>query len=318
MQRPIAPRLFAPLLLWLALAGTVGAQGNVLLVVLDDVGLDRVAAYGALDDPPATPTLDRLIREGIRFDRCWSNPFCSATRATLITGRYGFRTGIGAALRDGDAGLGAEEWTLPRVLRAATDGTTYTAAIGKWHLGAGDGDLEHPRRSGFEHYAGCLNNLRSQSPRAYYQWTKVVDGEPRKVEGYLTTDTTDDALRAIEAAGERPWFVYLAYHAAHNPLHEPPAGLFERELEGTAFTHPAEFHKAMVEALDHELGRLLREMDPEVLARTTLLVVGDNGTQGVANEPPWDRQRGKGTLFEGGIHVPLIVAGAGVGERARG
>ncbi|MEE8467565.1 MAG: sulfatase-like hydrolase/transferase, partial [Planctomycetota bacterium] len=311
-------RFLAPLL-WLALAGTVSAQGNVLLVVLDDVGVDRVAVYEAVDDPPATPVMDRLAREGVRFDRCWSNPLCSPTRATVITGRYSFRTGVGSLLGELDEGLSTEEWTLPRVLRAATEGTTVTAAIGKWHLGASDEDLEHPRRAGFEHYAGCLNNLRNrEDPRAYYQWTKVVDGEASEVEGYLTTDTTDDALRAIAAAGERPWFVYLAYHAAHNPLHEPPAGLFERELEGTALTHPAELHKAMVEALDHELGRLLEGVDPKVLARTTILVVGDNGTQGSANEPPWDNRRGKGTLFEGGIHVPLIVSGAGVGERARG
>ena len=125
----VMPRCLAPLLA-LALAGTAGAQENVLLVVMDDVGVDRVAAYEAAADPPATPTLDRLIREGVRFDRCWSNPYCSPTRATLITGRYSFRTGIGVLLSEGDQGLSTEEWPLPRVLRAAPGAAYFTAAIG--------------------------------------------------------------------------------------------------------------------------------------------------------------------------------------------
>lgn len=301
--------LFAPAL----------AQDNVLLVVLDDVGVDRVAAYGALENPPATPTMDGLAARGVRFDRCWSTPFCSPTRATLMTGRYGFRTGIGVPLREGEKELSVEEWSLPRTLNAATKSAYFTAAIGKWHLAGSAVAVEHPRRMGFEHYAGCPNNLRSPNDRkAYFSWTKVVDGKAAPAEGYLTTDTTDDALRAIAAAGERPWLVYLAYHAAHTPIHRPPEHLFTRELKGTALTEEAEFHKAMVEAIDHELGRLLGTLDPEVLARTTVIVVGDNGTQGTANEPPWDKRRGKGTLFEGGVRVPLIVAGAGVSASARG
>ena len=302
-----------------ALIAPALAQENVLLVVLDDVGVDRVAAYDALENPPATPTMDRLASEGVRFDRCWSTPFCSPTRATLITGRYGFRTGIGVPLREGDKGLSVEEWSLPRTLNAATERAYFTAAIGKWHLAGTAAAVEHPRRMGFEHYAGCPNNLRSPNDRkAYFSWTKVVDGKAAPAEGYLTTDTTDDALRAIAAAGERPWLVYLAYHAAHTPIHRPPEHLFTRELKGTVHTEEAEFHKAMVEAIDHELGRLLETLSPEVLARTTVIVVGDNGTQGTASEPPWDKRRGKGTLFEGGVRVPLIVAGAGVSESARG
>ncbi len=102
------------------LTASAMAGENVLLVVLDDVGVDRVAAYGALENPPATPTMDGLAARGVRFDRCWSTPFCSPTRATLITGRYGFRTGIGVPLREGEKGLSVEEWSLPRTLNAAT------------------------------------------------------------------------------------------------------------------------------------------------------------------------------------------------------
>jgi arylsulfatase A-like enzyme len=134
------------------------AGENVLLVVLDDVGVDRVAAYGALENPPATPTMDGLAARGVRFDRCWSTPFCSPTRATLMTGRYGFRTGIGVPLREGEKGLSVEEWSLPRTLNAATKSAYFTAAIGKWHLAGSAAAVEHPRRMGFEHYAGCPNN----------------------------------------------------------------------------------------------------------------------------------------------------------------
>ncbi len=302
-----------------ALEGPQTLPSNVLLVVLDDAGIDRVGAYGAINNPPLTPTMDGLARSGVRFTSCWSTPFCSPTRATIMTGRYGFRTGIGVPLREGEQGLSIDEWSLPRTLRAASEDSYYTAAIGKWHLGGSGAAIDHARRMGFEHYSGCPNNLRSpKDRRAYFEWKKVRDGKVSEAQGYLTTDTCHDALRAIESAGDRPWFVYLAFHAAHTPIHRPPEGLIARSLTGTAQTNEPEFHKAMVEAVDHELGWLLSQLSHEVRTRTTVIVVGDNGTQGTASEPPWDKRRGKGTLFEGGVHVPLIVAGAGVAEGAQG
>ena len=311
-----------PSALALALVGVAAAQDqNVLLVVIDDVGVDRVGAYGAHPHPGRTPTLDGLAERGVRFERCWANSLCSPTRATILTGRYGFRTGIGNVITSalGMDGLLLEEWTLPEVLRLATAGTYRALALGKWHLGSPDQGLWHAVDSGFELWAGSPENLGDPGDEnAYYHWLKAVAGKLTTVDRYATTDTVNDTLRAVQALGERPWFLYVALNAAHVPFHAPPPELHDFPLSGDPDDTPVEHHKAAVQALDSELGRLLQGIDPSVLARTTVIVVGDNGTQPPATEPPFIPEHGKGTLFEGGIRVPLIVAGAGVAPQARG
>jgi arylsulfatase A-like enzyme len=302
-------------LLALALVSPLLAQDNVLLVVLDDIGVDRVRAYGEHPLVGSTPTLDQLAGEGVRFTRCWANPLCSPTRATILTGRYGFRTGIGHVIGNqyGTTGLSLEEWALPEVIRRATLDRYRTVCLGKWHLGGLGQGLVHAEDSGFHRFAGTLANLgEPDDPGAYYHWSKVVDGELATVHRYATTDTADDVLRTVEQLGDRPWFIWAAFHAAHVPYHRPPPDLADYPLSGDPQDSPAPHHKAMVQALDAELGRVLAGIDPKVLARTTVIVIADNGTQGPASEAPTNPTHGKGTLFEGGIRVPLIVWGAGV------
>lgn len=309
-------------LLVAATAATGLAQGNVLLVVLDDVGVDRVACYGEHPSPGRTPTIDALAREGVLFRRCWANPYCSATRATILTGRYAKRTGIGSFVAVdslGSVGLLEDEWTIPIVLRRATGGTHRAAAIGKWHLKGQAQGADHPERAGFELFAGSIGNLGAAGDEtAYFHWLKLVNGSLTTVDRYATSETTDDALRAIRAFGEQPWLLYVSYNAAHLPLHAPPPDLHDFPLSGDPEDSPVPHHKAMVQALDRELGRLLAGIPPHVAERTTVIVVGDNGTQGVAIEPPFPPDHGKGTLFDGGIRVPLVVSGAGVPAGSRG
>ncbi len=291
------------------------AQDNVLLVVLDDVGVDRVGVYGAHPRPAPTPVLDCLATRGVRFTRCWSNPFCSPTRATIATGRYGFRTGIGTVLgtKLGTTGLSLDEWTLPEVIRRGSSSRYVTACLGKWHLSGVDQEELHPESSGFHVYAGGLRNLGPPGDEdAYYHWLKIIAGQATTVHRYATTDTADDVLRAVQSSGDEPWFIWAAFHAAHRPYHAPPPQLTDLPLNGDPLDSPALHHKAMVQALDAELGRVLAGIPPAVLARTTVVVVADNGTQGSASDPPTDPTHGKGTLWEGGVRVPLIVWGAAV------
>ena len=296
--------------LLLAATGLAPAQRNLLLVIADDVGVDRIGAYGEHPAPGRTPTIDRLAREGVLFRNCWSNPFCSATRATLMTGRYGFRTKIGRLAGPAARGLALEEWILPEVLRSGAEGAYAAGLFGKWHL-AGEGQSRtHPTDSGFDRFAGTLENLRGD----YDRWTRVVDGEAAACEVYATTQTVDDALGFVEEC-DGPWLVVLSFHAAHHPFHAPPEELHDFELAGDPDDSPGAHHRAMVQALDTELGRFLDELGPERVAATTIVFAADNGTPGPAIELPFLADHGKGSVHEGGVNVPLIVAGAGVEAR---
>lgn len=250
------------------------ATAPVLVVLLDDVGRDLLGRA-------ETPTIDALAERSAVLEQAWSYPSCSPARAALLTGRYGFRTGIGSVLRMGDREetcLSLEERTLAEVLPERVD------AFGKWHVSYGADD---PNLQGFAHYAGCLGNLGSK--RGYYDWRRVVDGKRRRESRYATDVTTDDAL-----ASDAP-IRYVAYHAVHEPWESPPGGVAETPL-GRALE--------MLTHLDGQLARLLEGYEGYVF------LISDNGTpQPLGGE--------KGRLTEGGVNVLFMVAGPGVvpGER---
>jgi len=287
----------------LAQAQVQGQQPNVLLIVADDLGNDRVGAYAEHPDPGHTPNIDALAAQGLLFRNAWACPLCSPTRATILTGRYGFRTGVGAnILANGDAPeLDLEETTLPEVLSGYT-----SVALGKWHLGR---DLLHPNDSGFAHFAGTLHNLDriGDDPPSYFQWTKVVDGVESVSTTYATTDTADDAIAAFQSLPQ-PWFVYCCFHAPHDPFHAPPPELHNYDLQGDPEDDVPLFVRAAIEAMDTEIGRMLSFLPSD----TVVIFVGDNGTEDKAVDPPTVSGRNKGTPYEGGVNVPLIVKGPGV------
>lgn len=296
----------------LCLAAAPFAQDNVLVVVADDLGVDRVGAYAEHPDPGHTPRIDQLAAQGVLFRNAWSSPYCSPTRAGVLTGRHAFRTGIGQPIGYSLAGgqaLAPRETLLPEVLaQAATPWRSL--ALGKWHLATVDqGALLHPLLSGFDAHVGTMTSVgASPSDGTYDSFEKNVNGQLVHVDGYATTDTTDDALRLLHET-EEPWFAWLAYNAPHVPLHKPPEGLHSYDLQGPAKDTPGAHQRAAIEALDTELGRLLDTLDPDVLAHTTIVFLGDNGTDDVATDAPFLPEHAKGTPYEGGINVPLIVAG---------
>lgn len=293
-----------------------GISSNMLLLVADDLGVDKLSAYGPPVPTPHTPNLDRLAARGIRFDRAYADAICSPTRATLLTGRYAARTGVGTGViaeqRGGDLGL--EEITLAEALAGAPRAYT-SVALGKWHLASARSDvLRHPLQQGFSHFAGTVSNLAGlhaadQQEQSYTDWEKNVDGVLSRVRSYATTETVDDAIAAASRMPE-PWFLYVAFHAPHTPVHTPPRRLLREDLPES----PSKLaqYDAMVEALDKEIGRLLAAIGPERLERTHVFFVGDNGTPSHGTRPALDPERTKGTLFEGGVHVPLLVMGPAV------
>jgi arylsulfatase A-like enzyme len=287
------------------------AQPNFLVVVLDDVGTDQLAAWGIGARTAPTPTIDCLCRRGLRFTTAWSAPLCSPARAELLTGRRSLRTGIGhntvptVELADG-------EITFAEALRAEGYATGY---VGKWHLGGftAPSGADGPNRQGFDHFVGSMGNLGDGASDAaeggtYDHWLRVRDGDARWTRKFALEDTADEARDFVRHT-EPPWALVVAFHAAHTPWTEPPG-----RLVATAVPRdPPDdvLYRALVEAADTELGRILRAMDPVILSDTLVVVLGDNGTPGDLLDAP--SHHGKGTMAEGGLRVPLVVAGPDLG-----
>jgi arylsulfatase A-like enzyme len=292
----------------LALALPLSAQNNILVILADDLGLADVGAYNVGNDQPSTPAIDSLAANGVRFRRAWSYPFCSPSRVALQTGRYGYRSRVGHLINQniGGQALAPSEITLPEMLDLGTSGAYTHGAFGKWHMGnKTTGDDSAPNIAGYGTYKGVLVG----EPNQYFVWTAVHDGVQVPQSGYLTVQTATDVIDFIATAPE-PWFCYAAFHAPHTPLHKPPGSLHTTEVPptdpiiGSGFER-AHF-KAMVEALDSQIGAVLAALGP-ALANTTVILASDNGTSAGWIAPPYSSQKAKSTLFQGGVNVPLIV-----------
>jgi len=284
-----------PLLIPFVSSGVAGAGPpgpNVILILADDLGYGDLGCYGHPEFQ--TPHLDRMAQEGARFTRVYApTPYCAPSRATLLTGRYPFRTGM---MRnpspDGgydDIGLRDEEITLGEALQAAG---YATACIGKWHLG--HQARFYPRRHGFDGYFGILysNDMR---PVQLIENETVV--EYPVVQATLTRRYTHRALKFIEEHRNHPFFLYLAHAMPHKPL---------AASEGFYQSSPAGLYADVVSELDWSVGQILARLKALDLAQKTLvLFTSDNG--------PWfggstGGLRGmKGITWEGGIRVPMIV-----------
>jgi len=326
---------------------------NILLIIGDDMGNETLSCYGLNSDTAKTPTLDDLCTNGVRFDNFWSQPVCSPTRATMLTGRYGFRTGVGRPTGDRGAmgdfpepppkpaaapaepppreggrrrenaptdwGLPLSEFTLPLAFRANSQLGYATAAIGKWHLSdARNGWERHPNLVGFDHFAGLIRGF----PSSFFTWNKAVNGEWSGETGYAPTDKSNDAIDWIKSREDRPWFLWFAFNLPHTPLHLPPRELWRSdysEIDPQANPQDGDqvmYFDAMIEAMDAEIERLLASLSPEVRANTYVIFMGDNGSGGRTVRPPFGQGRAKGSIYQGGINVPLIVTGPGVAAGA--
>lgn len=303
-----------------ATAQQSGGQ-NVLVIIADDLGTDKLRSYSPEGDPdtlpntlPNTPTIDALAANGISFDNAWACPVCSPTRASILTGRYPFRHGVTFALGNNDT-LALEEITLPEVLdlhqiQGGVD--ISTGAIGKWHLSSNStGGSDHPNLQGFDHFEGILNGAPA-GPDGYFGWLETINGESALQTNYATTEQVDDALKFIEGQ-DNNWFCWLAFNAPHTPFHAPPAELHNVDLPDVdPQDEPVPFFNAMTEAMDTEMARLFAQMDPQVLANTVVIFVADNGTTGDVVLEPYDPNRSKGSVYTNGVRVPLIVSGPGI------
>lgn len=289
-------------------------EQNILVLLLDDLGVDQLGLMGLGSEIAPTPRIDTLAAEGILFRHAYAQSICSPTRAALLTGRHGWRTGVSDGVEaEDDFALSLDEVLIPEML-AAGGGTPYDDSyVGKWHLCTlVDSMLDHPTMHGFSYYAGSLQGVAASSyttdglPQDYYDWERVENGVAERTTTYVETDFVDTALTRVAAMTE-PWFLMVGISNPHYPVHEPPAELFTGPEVGDD-EEDHQFHW-MIEAMDTEIGRLLDSMDPAVLAHTTVILLSDNGTKGERVAPDLDPERQKKTLYEGGVRVPMIVWG---------
>jgi arylsulfatase A-like enzyme len=300
----------------LLLGNEVSAKRNVILIIADDLGTDYCGFYENHKDTVAMPNIRSLLSRGVRFTNGWSNPLSSPTRAGILTGRYCFRTGVGNAVGTGSAVLDTAEMTIPKMLHQLSSNGITTANIGKWHLQqqAPKSNYKFPNKMGFNHFAGGFGGELSD----YYNWTKVTNGLSSTCTNYATTEAANDAIAWITAQGSNPYFLWLAFNAPHSPYHLPPAGLYsDTSLSGTVAdvaANPKSYFKADVEAMDHEIGRVFDLLKTNnQWENTDIIFIGDNGDDPLVAQST----RAKGSLYQGGVNVPIIVAGPSVVNQGR-
>lgn len=295
---------------------------NIVLIVADDLGWTDLGSYGSAYYE--TPNIDRLAREGMRFTAAYANPNCAPTRAALMTGRYGPRTGVytvGTGARglerfrqmtpvDNVTDLPLQEMTFAEVLR---DAGYATANIGKWHLG-GPG-----HRPGDQGFGVNVAGNGSGSPRggyfSPYENPQLPDGPNGE---YLTDRLAAEAVRFIHENARQPFLLYLPFYAVHTPIQGKPGLIARYEAKPGGAGHGNPTYAAMIDSLDQGVGRVLKALDELGLSDSTaVFFYSDNGGVGgysaagvrarleVTSNAPL--RGGKGMLYEGGVRVPLIA-----------
>ena len=293
------------------------SRPNLLVILVDDLGYGDLSSYGAKD--LRTPHIDRLVGQGMRFDRFYANcPVCSPTRAALLSGRYPELVGVPGVIRTNRGSswghLTKEAVLLPRVLA----GAGYTSAIvGKWHLGLTSPNT--PTERGFDFFHGFLGDMMDdyyhhrRQGRNYMRKNKeVLDTKGTHATDLFTTWACEYLKGQAGGKGaegpKRPFFLYLAYNAPHGPIQPPKEWLDRvRKRESKIDAKRARL-VALIEHLDDGIGKVIKTLDDAGLAGDTLVVfVSDNGGAlhyGARNGATRD---GKGTCYEGGIRVPMAA-----------
>lgn len=270
---------------------------NILLIIADDLGIDVTNGYQQNDRMPTTPVLNSLRESGLTFTNTWSAPQCTPTRASIMSGKYGIKTGV---MRP-PGNLDLVHQSLFSKITETTNGEYAGAVIGKWHISS-PVDYDHPIQHGIDYYEGLFTSSVSD----YYSWDKVENGVLTTSNEYVTTNLTNSAIDWISNQDD-PWFLWLAHVAPHAPFHLPPNDLYTVSDTNDNLGK----YLAAIEAMDHEIGRLLNSMSQETRENTVIIFVGDNGTPGgvIQNFPS---NHGKASMYEGGIRVPLFISGKGV------
>lgn len=298
---------------------SAAAPLDVVLIVADDLGWADLACYGS--SYHESPALDRLAEQGVRFTDAYAMPNCAPSRAALMTGRQGSRTGI-YTVGSGARGKAENRRMIPAKNKTELELSEVTIAetlrprgyrtgfFGKWHLG-GEGRL--PTDQGFDVNVGGNHLGHPKSYFSPYRNEQLSDGPEGE---HLTARLGEEASDFIKSSGDKPIFLSLSFYAVHTPIQarEDLTKRFEGKVKGEH--HRNAKYAAMLLAMDEAIAQVLETLDQCGRGDALVIFIGDNGGFGGYEPPirsgfgPTDNtplRGGKGQLFEGGVRVPLIV-----------
>ena len=291
--------------------GSSSEHPNILLIIADDMSLDATPNYEdeLYAKKPEMPILESLMDTGLVFDNLWSYALCSPTRASILTGKHGLHTDV---LEPIHGELSGSHKSLQTYINENTNNAYATGVFGKWHLGA---DATHPTQTmGVGTYAG---NTGGGVPD-YWEYNLIENEVSKKLsattdaerkENYSTTKYTQLAID-WKSKQTKAWFLWLAYNAAHSPFHMPDSELISDVSIGR---NESTLHKylGMLEAMDHEMGKFIGSMSDKEKANTVIIFIGDNGTPRKVAQFTDTQKHGKGSVYQGGINVPMVIFGPG-------
>lgn len=296
-------------------SGTPTTRPNIVIILADDLGVECLSSYGGTS--LKTPNLDKLASQSMRFTRCFSNPYCSPSRASLLTGRYPFKNGLKVVLdtkNKEDVYLHPDQPSFARQLKQAGYATEL---VGKWHL-----SLEHKHNTinefGFDQYQTWRifddkggKTTRYWTPYLIRNGTVIADQIKDRYGPDVDLEFHLDFIKA-NAKMKQPFLAYYATCLPHFPWEPTP------DSEDKSYRQPYAGHKGdpkyfpdMVAYFDKHVGRIMRTLDDLGIADNTMVIfLADNGTDRDLTNNWGDGMKlrgGKGTMTDRGTHVPLIV-----------
>ncbi len=288
---------------------------NVLLILADDLGVECLSAYGGTSHK--TPNIDRLAKDGMQFSRCFSNPFCSPSRGTLLTGRYPFQNGLKVVLHSKSQENIYLKPDQPCFVRQLKQHGYATQIVGKWHV-----SLEHKHNTindfGFDHYQTWqIFDDKEKKTTRFWKPYLMRDGNiiaDKIIHRYGPDVDLEVYLEFIKGSvkAKTPFFAYYSTYLPHYPW-EPTPDSIEQNYRAPDAGHKGDpkYFPDMVAYLDKQIGAMLQTLDDLGIADNSLvLFLADNGTdRDLVNM--WGNGKaiagGKGSMTDRGTHVPLLV-----------
>jgi arylsulfatase A-like enzyme len=283
------------------LGANADAKPNILVFLCDDTGWGEFGFQGGQDIP--TPHIDSIAAGGIRFTSGYvSGPYCSPTRAGLLTGRYQTRFGHEFNSTARESGLALDETTFPERMKSLG---YATCAIGKWHLG--NKPPYWPTKRGFDEFYGTLNNSAFYKPRMFVDSRESTEPDQVTDPDFYTTDAyASRAVDWIDRQGDAPWFLYVPFNAQHAPLQAPQKYMDRfRHILG----RKRQTFAAMMSAMDDGVGKILEKIRALGQEESTLIFfLADNGgPTGQTTSSNAPLRGSKATTWEGGVRVPFCM-----------